>query len=186
VQERLLDLLDREAIRATFFLQGRWIEAWPSTARRVAEAGHVVGNHSHYHVRMPLLSAAGFAIDVRRAERVIGDVVGADPRPWFRLPFGTGAGEAAVHRRLERLGYRHVHWDVNAEEWQVAAIEAQVAEEIVRGVLERGDGAVVLLHAWPRTLLGALDAAAGRLRDAGARFVGIDELESLPSGLGSP
>lgn len=43
---QVLDELARLGVRATFFLQGRWVEARPRLARRVAEEGHVVGNHT--------------------------------------------------------------------------------------------------------------------------------------------
>ena len=45
------------ATRATFFVQGRWAEANPAVARRIARSGHLVGSHSFYHARMPLLTA---------------------------------------------------------------------------------------------------------------------------------
>src|SRR4029079_11493517 len=69
--DRLLDMLDRLDVHGSFFIQGRWAEASPSTARRIVAAGHLVGSHSHYHVRMPLLSADGLATDVRDAEEAI-------------------------------------------------------------------------------------------------------------------
>ena len=90
VAESILTSLDQAQVRATFFIQGRWAEAEPRTARRIAEGGHLVGNHSHYHARMPLFHADGFLTDVNAAEAVIRDVVGVDPRPWFRCPFGAG------------------------------------------------------------------------------------------------
>src|ERR1043166_6448415 len=84
VQERVLDVLDRLDAKATFFVQGRWAEAYPKTAARIAKAGHLVGNHSHYHARRPQLSSPGLAWDIKTAERNIIDITGVDPRPWFR------------------------------------------------------------------------------------------------------
>lgn len=176
VHERVVEALDRHEVRATFFVQGRWVEAYPDLARALPGAGHLVGSHSFYHVRMPLLSRAGLENDVRRAERTIREVVRVDPRPWFRLPFGSGSSDRAVHRGLDALGYRHVHWDVNGREWRKRVTAREVEEELVRGTLERGDGAVVLMHSWPRPIPGALDGVVTRLRDAGADFVRIDEL----------
>src|SRR5712691_6141309 len=102
---RVLEVLARERLRASFFLQGRWVRAQPEVARRVGEEGHLVGNHSHYHARMRLLTAEGFRTDVLDAERAISEVVGVDPRPWFRLPFGSGNGSARLAGLLGELGY---------------------------------------------------------------------------------
>ena len=86
---RLLDALSRVDVTATFFVQGRWAEAHPDVARRIATDGHLVGHHSHYHVRMLGLSGHGLKIDIARGEQAILEATGVDPHPWFRLPFGS-------------------------------------------------------------------------------------------------
>ena len=178
VAESILTSLERAAVRATFFVQGRWAEAYPETARRIGPAGHLIGNHSHYHARMPLFSPAGFETDVRAAETVISDVLGVDPRPWFRCPFGAGDDDRQIAAALSGLGYRHVGWDVVPFDWERPAdvVEASVVDGAIAG----GDGTVVLLHTWPASTGAALPAILQRLTDAGATFVRVDELERLP------
>lgn len=180
VTERILDLLGESGVRATFFVQGRWIEAFPDVAARINPEGHLVGNHSHYHARMPLFSAIGFATDIRAAQRVIEDRLGVDPRPWFRCPFGAGAGRPKIQQRLEAVGYRDVGWDVDSRDW-AAKSASRLASFVTRKTMERGDGAVVLFHGWPKVTPLALADVIGRLRDAGAEFVRVDELPSLPA-----
>lgn len=179
--DRLLDTLAAMDVRATFFIQGRWAEGYPATARRIARDGHLVGSHSHYHARMPLLSATGLAKDIRDAEAAIQAHAGADPRPWFRCPFGAGADDPRLIRRIEALGYREVGWDVNPEDWEPSHSAADVVAAVVAGVRARGDGAVALHHTWPNQTLAAVPQIVAALRDRGATFVGIDELASLPT-----
>jgi peptidoglycan/xylan/chitin deacetylase (PgdA/CDA1 family) len=176
VQERLLDALERADVRATVFVQGRWAEAYPDTARRIRPAGHLVGSHSFYHTRMPLFSGPGFEEDVRSAERALIDILGIDPRPWFRFPFGAGFDDPQTLARLEALGYRHSHWDVEPDDWDPRRTARQVEDTVVDGVLSHGDGAVVLLHTWPSNTIDALPGILNRLRDNGASFVPLDEL----------
>jgi len=178
--DRLLDALDRLDVHATFFLQGRWAEAYPATARRIVAAGHLVGSHSHYHVRMPLLSADGLATDVRDAEEAIIEHAGIDPRPWFRCPFGAGADDPVLVGRLAALGYREVGWHITPEDWNPENSAADVTRMVVDGVIDHGDGAVVLHHTWPDQTLAAIPDIVERLRAEGATFVGIDELSVLP------
>jgi peptidoglycan-N-acetylglucosamine deacetylase len=161
--------------RATFFLQGRWVEAYPETARRYLDAGHLIGNHSFYHARMPLLSDAGLRADVMAAERAIRRILGVDPRPWFRLPFGTGADDQRVLSALAAAGYRHAGWDVDVQEWRPRLTQRSFERLVVEAVCAHGDGAVVLMHTWP-TPVRALGAILARLRDDGAEFVRLDEL----------
>jgi peptidoglycan/xylan/chitin deacetylase (PgdA/CDA1 family) len=176
VQEELLDALRDLQVRASFFVQGRWAEAYPETARRILSEGHLVGSHSHYHARMPLFSAAGLENDVRTAEALITQIVGVDPRPWFRCPFGAGQDDPRILAQLKDLGYRAVGWHVTADDWEPTASDASVEKAVVEGSREHGDGAVVLLHTWPRPTMGALPGVVERLRKAGASFARIDEL----------
>jgi peptidoglycan/xylan/chitin deacetylase (PgdA/CDA1 family) len=178
--EALIDLLGRDAARATFFIQGRWAEAYPAVARSIANAGHLVGNHSHYHARMPLLTDAGLRADVNDAETAIRDATGSDPRPWFRCPFGSGADDERVQASIQAAGYRHVGWHLAAMDWEPDRAGPAIEADVVDGVLAHGDGAVVLFHTWPNGTLAAMPGILRRLRAAGASFVGIDELDTLP------
>ena len=178
---QLLDELDRLDADATFFLQGRWVEAYPELARRITRR-YLVGSHSHYHARMPLLSAQGFAEDLDAAEEAIREAAGVDPHPWFRCPFGTGADDAGLIDALAQQGYRHVGWHVEAYEWDRGATVEGVSGAVVAGAVAHGDGAVVLLHPWPDPVAPALPRIVTELRNAGATFVRLDALD-LPPGL---
>jgi peptidoglycan/xylan/chitin deacetylase (PgdA/CDA1 family) len=181
--EALLDrLLDRR-MRATFFIQGRWAETYPATVGRIVEEGHAIGNHSHYHVRMPLLTDAGLVADLADATTAIEAVAGVSPRPWFRCPFGAGADDGRVLAAVADAGYRHVGWHVAADDWEPDRGADVIERDIVDGVLAHGDGAVVLLHAWPTAMLEAFEPIVTRLVAAGARFVGVDELADPPIGV---
>ncbi len=177
VSEAILDVLAERGVAATWFLQGRWVQAHPETARRVADDGHLVGNHSFYHARLPLLTDDGIATDIRDAELAIREIAGVDPRPWFRCPFGAGSGDDRVLGVLEELGYRDIDQDVVLEDWEPGRTGVAILEDALRETPAAGDPAVVLFHAWPTGTLDALPELIDGLRSRGARFVRIDELE---------
>ena len=173
---RVLDTLARADVAATFFVQGRWAQSDPGLARAIPAGGHLVGNHSHYHARMPLLTTAGIAADVRAAERAIEQATGADPRPWFRCPFGAGARDLRVLAVLARSGYREVGWDVEGIDWATRASGRGVARAMVERTIAHGDGAILLLHPWTTAADLALAGLIDRLRAGGAEFMRIDTL----------
>jgi peptidoglycan/xylan/chitin deacetylase (PgdA/CDA1 family) len=175
----LLDVLAELEVPATVFVQGRWAAGQPGLARRIAEDGHLVGNHSHHHARMTLLTGAGIARDVLEAEKAIEDATGVSPRPWFRCPFGAGARSPRVIRRLASAGYEDVSWHVDSNDW-AGGTARRLEGRIVRGTLAHGDGAVILVHGWPASTPDAVRASVPRLRDAGATFVRVDELPEVP------
>ena len=173
----ILDVLAERGVRTTWFLQGRWVEAQPLLARRVASDGHLVGNHSFYHARLPLLTDDGLAADIADAERAIAATTGRDPRPWFRCPFSAGAEDPRVLAAIAARGYREIGADVVLEDWEPHRTGDVLAADALRETRATGDGAVVLFHAWPPGTLDALPAIIDGLRERGGTFVGIDELE---------
>jgi peptidoglycan/xylan/chitin deacetylase (PgdA/CDA1 family) len=177
VTEGILDVLADRAVASTWFLQGRWVEAEPELARRVARDGHLVGSHSFYHARLPLLTDDGLATDIADAERVIREVVGVDPRPWFRCPFSAGSDDPRVLAVVGALGYRDIGADIVLDDWEPERTGSAIATDALRETPAFGDGAVVLFHAWPPGTLDALPELIDGLRDRGAAFVRIDALE---------
>jgi peptidoglycan/xylan/chitin deacetylase (PgdA/CDA1 family) len=173
---RTLERLSTADVQGTFFIHGRWAESEPGLARAIVSGGHLVGNHSYYHARMPLLSAAGRAADVRAAERAIIRTTGVDPRPWFRCPYGAGQDDPRVLAGLAQAGYRHVGWDVDALDWAVRATGRGLARRVTTEAVARGDGAIILLHPWTIATDLGLVPLIDSLRDAGAEFVRLDAL----------
>lgn len=175
--ERVLAVLAERGVRSTQFLQGRWVQAYPDLARRIAADGHLVGNHSYSHANLTWLSGTGRVDDLGAAERAIRKVTGVDPRPWFRCPYGEGTGDPAVLADVERLGYREVRWHVDSLDWHVHATGPRVARTVVEQVVAHGDGAIVLFHPWTNATHRALPMIVDELRAAGAEFVGVDQVE---------
>jgi peptidoglycan/xylan/chitin deacetylase (PgdA/CDA1 family) len=174
--ERLiLAALDDAAVRATFFLQGRWARAYPDLARGIAQAGHLIGNHSHHHAPMNGLFDDAFCEDVRDAEVCIQQATGVDPRPWFRCPFGSGMNDARVLGLLAELGYRHVGWDVDPRDWEEGRAESELRKRVLGGVEER-ESSIVLMHGWPGVTARALAELLAALRSTRCDFMTVAEL----------
>jgi peptidoglycan/xylan/chitin deacetylase (PgdA/CDA1 family) len=177
--ETMLDHLDRARVRATFFLQGRWVTANPHLAVEVGQRGHLVGNHSQFHAPMPLLSAAGQLADIRAAHSAILSVVGIDPRPWFRSPFGAGLTEPKLGKTLARLGYRNVGWDVDGRDWEEHQSPENVAEALIAGVLAGEGPRILLLHSWSGAAASALPEVIAQLVERGVEFVTLSDYPTL-------
>jgi len=178
--ERILDTLRDRGARATFFVQGRWAQSQPECAKRIVAEGHLVGHHSNYHARMPLLHDDGLRSDILEGQDAIVAATGVDPRPWFRCPFGEGHDDPRVLAVLEGLGYRDVNWHVELEDWEPWRTGEAIATDGIEGVRSHGDGAVVLLHTWAGGTGDAVGPLLSGLSERGATFVGLDELEVLP------
>jgi peptidoglycan/xylan/chitin deacetylase (PgdA/CDA1 family) len=135
---RILEILDRHRVPATFFQCGANTVRLPAVARETAAAAHEIGNHSYAHPLFCLRSPEAIFDDIRRAQETIGQHTGRCPA-WFRAPFGVRwFGLGAAQRRLDLTG---VMWTVIGYDWK------QTADSVVERVARRvGNGAIVCLH----------------------------------------
>jgi peptidoglycan/xylan/chitin deacetylase (PgdA/CDA1 family) len=117
----LLELLEAQGARATFFQCGASVRRLPEIARRVAAGGHEIGNHAYSHTRLFLRSPRFVAGEVRDAQRAIQDVTGTTPR-LFRAPYGgRWFGLRGVQRELGLTG---VMWTRIGMDWKWPAARA--------------------------------------------------------------
>ncbi|HEY1341099.1 MAG TPA: polysaccharide deacetylase family protein [Bryobacteraceae bacterium] len=135
---RILDVLARYNIPATFFQCGANVARLPEIARAVHDAGHTIGNHSYSHPMLCFRSPRFMESDLRRAQQTIEEHTGARPL-WFRAPYGVRwPGLGGVQRRLRLIG---VMWTVIGYDWKLKADE--VVERLIR---RSANGAILCLH----------------------------------------
>lgn len=163
---RILRILERKKARATFFVLGQQVGAYPSYARAVVRKGHELANHSYSHDLLPGES------DMRRTSRRIRSATGFRPC-LFRPPYGAVNGSLLSSARKERM--KVVNWDVDTNDWKVPGVSAIVAEIVNR----TRPGSIVLMHDGGGSREGTVDAlgpAISALRDRGFRFVTVTQL----------
>ena len=174
---RLLEVLAKEDVHATFFLVGRYVQQQPAVVREIAKAGHVVGNHTFTHPLLTFKSAAEIRQQLSDCRSAIEDAVGASSN-LFRPPFG--GRRPAVLRIARELGLETVMWNVTGFDWNAppsTVIEQKVAKQI------RG-GDVILLHDGGHKEMGAdrsqtvlaTDRLITRHRSEGYEFVTIPQM----------
>lgn len=141
----LLDMLDSLDVRATFFMLGSHAQAEPELVRRVAAAGHLVGNHSWSHPNLARSGAARIREELRQTQDTLEQITGA-PVAFFRPPFG--ARRPVVFRIARELGLAPVLWNVMTSDWSNPSAEriaARLAAKINR-LTQRGCAANIVLH----------------------------------------
>ena len=178
----ILTTLAREQVTGTFFLTGAFVRQFPDESRAVVDAGHRLGNHSVTHPSFTSLTDDEIRAEVRDAEADIITHAGADPRPYFRFPYGDR--DARTIAAVNDLEYIAVRWTVDTLGWQGTS-GGRSAGEVTRRVLDTAQpGQIVLMHVGSHPTDGStLDADAlpgiiSGLRDAGYGFVTLDVLLS--------
>lgn len=174
---RLLEVLERHQVRATFFMIGQFVRQRPEIARAVASAGHVIGNHTFTHPNLIFSSLRQTRAELEQCERILSDVVGEHSR-LFRPPFG---GRRRGTLRIARsLGLEPVMWNVTGWDWKTTLPE--YVERRVSAQIRGGD--VILLHDGGHRRIGAdrahtveaTDRIINRYKAQGYEFVTVPEM----------
>ncbi len=177
---RLLDTLAAHRVQATFFLLGKFAEAEPDLVRRIAAAGHLIGNHSWSHPDLSRTPSDAIREELRRTSATLEQIAGAPVR-FFRPPYG--ARRPAVFRIARELGLQPVLWNAMTSDWSEPSAE-RIAQTLSREIARlTGHGRAVSLvlhdgnHREPRGNRGPSVSAAGKLLAQYApthRFVRLD------------
>jgi peptidoglycan-N-acetylglucosamine deacetylase len=180
---RLLEVLARHDVHATFFMVGRYVQRQPEIVREVAAAGHVVGNHTFAHPLLTLKSEGQIRQELSQCRAALQDAIGEHSN-LFRPPFG--GRRPAVFRMARELGLQTVMWNAMGNDWNAppaAVIEQKIAKQ-VRG------GNVILLHDGGHKQMGAdrsqtvlaTERLITRYRAEGSEFVTIPQM--MEAGVG--
>ena len=175
---RVLDVLAKYGVRATFFVLGCNVGYYPEPLRRAISEGHEIENHSFDH-KTKNKSARELAEEIEKTGTLIGQRSGRRPR-YFRPP--EGKCPPALSEALETLGYEAVFWTIDSEDWRGKSPD-RIVESVLSSV--RGND-VILFHDYTcpdgNTIL-ALDRLIPELLHRGYRFVTVEELKNKTASL---
>jgi peptidoglycan/xylan/chitin deacetylase (PgdA/CDA1 family) len=179
---KIADYLNQQGIRATFFQVGRCVERQPDTTRALAEAGHLIGNHSYSHTFSRCWGRHGIREQVMRAQEVFARHLGRQPAlyrpPWLaRTP---ALFEVLRERSLQPVSGEFCH---SLEVFQPSAAR------IARGALAKiRPGSIIIFHdgyddkgADRASTVAAVKLVVQALLTRGYRFETVDRVLGLPS-----
>ena len=169
----LLDLLRAENVPATFFCIGRNVAAHPALTARIAQEGHLLGNHTYTHSNATnFFGLAQLTDEMTRTQSVTRDAAGFAP-VYFRPPMGLS--NPRVFKAASALGLKVIGWTARGIDTQIHDSN-RVVQRILRGVRP---GAIILLHDGnipPERLMTTVKLLLAKLRKQGYQFARLDHL----------
>lgn len=164
--DELLDILDENDAKATFYLLGSKLDSYSAEVERMVDEDHEVGNHTWDHADLADLSAGEIKEDLDRTDKAIKDVTGQMPTT-MRPPYGSLSDTAR-----ETIDKPMLLWDVDTLDWQHRDPETTVdiAAE------ETDEGSVLLFHDIHETTVDAIPDVLDTLSEDGYEFVTVDEM----------
>lgn len=181
VTPRLLELLDRYSVCATFFLIGKFVRDCPALAQEISVRGHLLGNHTDTHPNLIFQTPGGIGDELARCQVSIASAIQAAPPRWMRPPYGYRT--PLLDREVRKAGLQGVvMWSRKCHDWKPQPPERLIAKLARVAQPSSAYGDVVLLHDGDHRAQGgdrhhvvaALEHWLPRWRDAGIEFVTIE------------
>jgi len=175
--EKILDILNENDAKGTFFVVGKNAESYPELLLREHNEGHEIGNHTYSHPDMNKISADRAVEEILLTQGIIENITGKRP-VLFRAPGGNFSDELVL--RMEKLEYKPVSWS-----WRQDTLDwkKRPACEIVNAVISNiQNGDIILFHDFNTDgspTPEALEILIPKLKSMGFSFVTVSELLSL-------
>ncbi|MDP4179927.1 MAG: glycosyltransferase [Bacillota bacterium] len=187
---KILDILKKNNIKASFFLIGK--NAWdnPDIVKRMYKEGHNIGNHTYSHPDLPQYSRLKTRLELNMTNDII-EILTGHTTMLFRQPYNvdwdlSSESEASVFKEIEKMGYAIVGSNVDSKDWEghsPEAIRAKINKDL-------GKGNIILLHddsTNMKNMITALPLIINDLKAKGYSFETVSDLmnksttETMPS-----
>jgi cellulose synthase/poly-beta-1,6-N-acetylglucosamine synthase-like glycosyltransferase/spore germination protein YaaH/peptidoglycan/xylan/chitin deacetylase (PgdA/CDA1 family) len=190
---QVLDILKRHNIKASFFMIGANVAAYPDLVQRVFAEGHEIGNHSFTHPNMMHASPERVRLELVACQRALEAVLGRSVT-LFRPPFNADSeprsyGEIMPVAVANDMGYVTAGETIDPLDWDTehenadGSIHYLTADDIVGSVMSHLSlGHAILLHdagGNRAATVAALDPLITKLEQKGYRFATMGELAGL-------
>jgi peptidoglycan/xylan/chitin deacetylase (PgdA/CDA1 family) len=183
----VLDILEGEAVQATFFIVGKRAERRPDLVRRIYLEGHAVANHTYSHDYSQLYGGgvANYLSSLADNERSLKGMIGYASR--LTRPPGGAAGNFGFgwQAAVNAAGYTTVLWNVSTGDGAPETTSSQMVEHAARYIegLAPSQPAIVLMHDVRPAIVGALPEIIAELKRRGFEFAVLDEATPPQAGL---
>jgi len=165
----ILQVLNRHQAVANFFVVGEKAEQYPQLLRDIAEAGHLIGNHTYHHRRLSQLSAQEIGAELDACQTVIGRLTGQVTR-YLRPPGGDYTAE--VLRCASARSQIITLWTHNAGDWANPPV-SEIVQRCLTGIRP---GSIILMHGGDINSVLALPLIIRGLRARGLEPASLAEM----------
>ncbi|GGB59699.1 peptidoglycan-N-acetylmuramic acid deacetylase PdaA [Lentibacillus populi] len=169
----ILDVLKAEDVPATFFVTGHYVKSEPDLVKRMANEGHIIGNHSYHHPDLTILTKDSMKMELEELEKAVAAITDQKQLKYMRPPKGV-FNERSL-KWANDLGYIHIFWSLAFADWNTKAQKGgQYAfDQIMK---QMHPGAIILLHTVSSDNADALSKLIKELKSQGYQFKSLDDL----------
>lgn len=135
----MLNTLDQEKVKATFFFDGKWLKSNIELAKEIQKRGHELSNHAYSHANMSQLSEEKAVQEISKTQKILEDELGVQKK-WFAPP--SGDFDSDTVRIAKGLGMFTVLWTLDTVDWQNPS-----PQSVVKKISSKVEpGYLILMH----------------------------------------
>ncbi len=170
--EKILNVLKKEKVPATFFVTGHYLQSAPDLVKRMVKEGHIIGNHSWHHPDFTAISDERLREELRKVKEETFRLTGQKEMKYLRPPRGIFSERTLKIAKEE--GYTHVFWSLAFVDWKTDQQKGwQYAYDNIMKQIH--PGAVILLHTVSKDNADALEKVIQDLKKRGYSFKSLDD-----------
>ncbi len=169
--EEVLNILDENEVKATFFIVGDWAKEFPQHVKTIYEKGHDVANHSDRHPHVTKLTSEEIKKDIMDAHDRIKEIIGID-MDLYRAPYGEYNDDVVL--AAKDCGYYTIQWDVDSLDWKNYGKQALIDKVLKHKNLTHGS--IILLHTGTDYTKDALDELIKGIKTKGYEIIPVSKL----------
>lgn len=170
---KILDTLVAKKVPAIFFVTGHFVKEQPELLKRMAQEGHLIGNHSWSHPDMTTVSNQKIKDELTKVSDAVQHVTGQANMRYLRPPRGIFSDRTLAVTK--DMGYTNVFWSIAYKDWDTKVQRgAKYAYDSVMAQLH--PGAVILLHSVSKDNAEALGMMIDEARKQGYEFKSLEQL----------
>ena len=171
--EKILAVLKENDVKATFFITAHYVNTKPELGQKMIDEGHIIGNHTVNHKRMPDLDNNTIKKEVMDLHTAIYEKYKYEMK-YIRPPKGEYSQRTVAFTNT--LGYKTVMWSFAYDDWDEnkQGRESYAKEKILNNV---HNGAIILLHGNSKDNTNVLDECIKEVKKMGYEFKSLDEFE---------
>ena len=169
--QKILEILAKHNVHATFFMTGGWVDSYPEDVKAILAGGHDLGNHSENHKNMSQISNEDKEQELMKVHEKVKSLTGYEMF-LFRPPYGDYDND--VIKTATKCGYYPIQWDVDSLDWKDYGVDSIV--NTVCSNKHLGNGSIILCHNGAKFTADALDTLITNLKGQGYEIVPISEL----------
>lgn len=166
---KILEILQKYQVKATFFLVGFWVEKYPEETKAIAQSGCEIGNHSANHLQMSKLSESKVIEELQSVNNQIESLTGEKCK-FFRAPFGDYNN--TLIERAESLGMQTIQWSIDSLDWKGLS-SVEIVQRVNNNIK---NGSIILFHNNSENIVEALPLVLANIINKGYEPVLLSQL----------